>query len=77
MSNRCIHFKGRNESVNSIEKIKKILDVEIMFTYRLGVLMHKFNRDTLPVNFKPYFNRVNKKQNHQQDFQRQIIISLA
>ena len=26
--------------------------------------MHKFKRDTLPVNFKPYFTRVNKIYNH-------------
>ena len=57
---RCIHFKGWNESVNSIKIEKKILDVKNMFKYELGVFMHKFKRDTLPVNFNPFFKRVNK-----------------
>ena len=37
--------------------------------------MNKFKRDNLLVNFKPYFTRV-KLTIIQQDFQRQIIISL-
>ena len=38
--------------------------------------MDKFKRDTLPVNFKPFFTWVNIIQNYSKDFQRQIIISL-
>ena len=30
--------------------------------------MHKFKTDTLPVNFKPYFTRVNKIHNHSTRF---------
>ena len=30
--------------------------------------MHKFKRDTLPVNFKPYFTTVNKIHNHSTRF---------
>ena len=61
---RCIHSKDRNESVKSIKIEKKILDVKNMFKYEVGVFMHKFKRDTLPVNFKPYFTNVNKMHNH-------------
>ena len=35
-----------------------------MFKYELGVFMHKFKRDTWPINFKPYFTRVNEIDNH-------------
>ena len=65
---RCIHFKGWNESVKSIKIEKKILNVENMFKYELGVFMHKFKRDSLPVNFKPYFTRVNTIHNHSTRF---------
>ena len=35
-----------------------------MFKYELGVFMHKFKRDILPINFKPYFTNLNKMHNH-------------
>ena len=35
-----------------------------MLKYTLRVLMHKFKKDILPVNFKPYFTNVNKIHNH-------------
>ena len=63
-SSRCIHFKGWNESINSTKIEKKMLDVENMFKYELGVFMHKFKRDTLPLNFKSYFTNINKMHNH-------------
>ena len=51
----CSHFKGWNESVNSIKIEKKILDVKNTFKYELAVFTNKFKRDTLPLtwNFKP------------------------
>lgn len=65
---RCIHFKSWKESVSSIKIAKKILDVENMFQYELGVFMHKFKRDILPINFKPYFTSINKIHNHSTRF---------
>ena len=65
---RCIHFKNWNENISSIKIEKKILDVENMFKYELGVFMHKFNRGILPINFKPYFTSVNKIHNHSTRF---------
>ena len=65
---RCIHFKNWKENVSNIKLQKKILDVENMFTYDLGVFMHKFKRDILPINFKPYFTNINKIHNHQTRF---------
>ena len=44
--NFSVHFKGWNESVNNIRIEKKILNVENMFKYELGVFMLKFKRDT-------------------------------
>ena len=50
----CIHFKSWNENVSSIKMSKKILDVENMFQYKLGVFMYKFIKGKLPVNFNPF-----------------------
>ena len=61
---RCIHFKDWKENVSQIKITKKILDIENMFKYDLGIFMHKFKRDILPVNFKPYFTNIKKVHNH-------------
>ena len=41
---RCIHFKSWKENISSIKISKKILDVENMFWYELGVFMYKFKK---------------------------------
>ena len=64
----CIHFKSWNENVSSIKMSKKILDVENMFQYELGVFMYKFKKGILPVNFNPYFTSINKIHNHSTRF---------
>ena len=42
---RCIHFKKLKENVSKIK---------YKFKYDLGIFMHKFKRDILKVNYKPY-----------------------
>ena len=44
------HFKNRKENVSKIKITKKILDIENMFKYDLGIFMHKFKKDILPVD---------------------------
>ena len=45
----CIHYKNCKENVSKIKITKKILDIENMFKYDLGIFMHKFKKDILPV----------------------------
>ena len=59
----CNHFKNRKEKVCKIKITTKILDIENMFKYGLRIFMHKFKRDILPVNFKPYLTNDNKLHN--------------
>ena len=61
---RCIYLKKRKENVSKMKLTKKILDIENMLNYDLGIIGHKFKRDILPVNFKPYFTNINKIHNH-------------
>ena len=39
-----MHFKSWNENVSSIKMPKKILDVEKIFQYELGVFMYKLEK---------------------------------
>ena len=42
---------------------KKILHIENMFNYDLGICMRKFKRNTLPFDFISYVTSVNKIHN--------------
>ena len=53
-----MHFKKWNESIRSIKITKKKLNVKNMF--KNVVFMHKFRRNMLLVNFKPYYNKLIK-----------------
>ena len=43
-----------------LEKWQKILNVENLFRYELGVFMFKFVHRFIPVNFKCYFKSITK-----------------
>ena len=61
---RCIHYKKYNESVSNLKITKKVLNVENLFKYELGVFMFKFINNLLPINFRCYFKSINKVHNH-------------
>ena len=61
---RCIHFKKYNESVSNLKITKKVLNVENLFKYELGVFMFKYINNFLPVNFNCYFKSINKVHSH-------------
>ena len=61
---RCIHYKKYNESVSNLKITKKVLNVENLFKYELGVFMFKFINNILPINFRCYFKSINKVHSH-------------
>ena len=61
---RCIHYKKYDDSVRELKTQKKILDVESLYLYELGLLMIKFNKKFLPSNSDNYYKSVKNVYNH-------------
>ena len=60
---RCIHYKKYDDSVRELKTQKKILDVESLYLYELGLFMFKFNNNLLPANFYNYSKSVKNVHN--------------
>ena len=61
---RCIHYKKYDDSVRELKSQKKILNVESLYLYELGLFMFKFNNNLLPDNFKNYYKSVKNVHNY-------------
>ena len=51
---KCISFRKKKLNISKIKITKKTLVIENMPRYDIGISMHQFKRDILPVNFKQF-----------------------
>ena len=61
---RCIHYKKYDDSVTESKTQKKILDLESLYLYELGLFMFKLKNNFLPANFTNYYKSVKNVNNY-------------
>ena len=61
---RCIHYMKYDDSVRKLKTEKKILNVESLYLYELGIFMFKFKNNLLPANFNCYFKSIKNIHNY-------------
>ena len=62
ISLRCINYKKHDDIVRQLKSQKKILDVQSLYLYELGLF--KFNNNLLPNNLKNYYKSVKNFHNN-------------